>query len=121
MYMFSKINTPKHGSSAAESEEETVLQFSLADGSWAFVGSWEQPKAFFHKHLRQRSEYNLFSSEKKLLLAIFLNIPQFRGSQNMIILVIRESLMNVSASTLGNLLLLLRTQTVPVLNLNSVT
>lgn len=38
----------------------------------------------------------------------------------MIILVIRESLMNVSASTLGNVLLLLRAQTVPVLNLNSV-
>ena len=41
--------------------------------------------------------------------------------ENMIIFIIGESLINVSASTLGNLLLLLRAQTDPVLNLNSVT
>lgn len=34
MYTFSKINTLKHGSSAAESQEEAVLlKFSSADGT----------------------------------------------------------------------------------------
>lgn len=83
------------------------------------MGSWKHPRAF--TSISDKGLSTICSTRKKIASSYFSKYPTiYRGSQNMIILVIRESLMNVSASTLGNVLLLLRAQTVPVLNLNSV-
>lgn len=57
----------------------------------------------------------------ELLLAMFLKIPQFTDLQeNATIFSIGEGLINASARAQGNLLLLLRAQTDPVLNFNSI-
>lgn len=76
MYTFSKINTLKHGSSAAESGEAVLLKLSLADGTvrplWAAGNIQGLSQASQTKVLVQ---FVLLG--KKLLLAIFLNIPQF--------------------------------------------
>lgn len=85
------------------------------------MGSWKHPTAF--TSISDKGLSTICSTgEKKIASSYFSKYTTiYRSSQNMIILVIRESFMNVSASTLGNVLLLLRAQTVPVLNLNSVT
>ena len=54
---------------------------------------------------------------------MFLKVPQFYRhlQENMTLFSIGKDLTNVSASTVGNFLLLLRAQTDPVFKFNSVT
>lgn len=77
MDTFSKINTLKHGSSAAGSGEEAILlKLSLADGTVRPLLA-----AADIQGLLQPSQTEVLVQfvllGKKLPLAIFLNIPQF--------------------------------------------